>query len=187
MIFVCAFWFAATWLVKNHFVLNQDYTARQFFSSVWYVFKSVMFEELIFRGALLFILIKRTGVRTALAISAVAFGIYHWFSFGIFGQPLNMIFVFISTGIVGFVLALAFQKTRSLYVPIALHFGYNFTSMIIFSSDKSIVQQLLVKAYEKDPASAGAFLSVVVAVVYFLGFPVLTYLYLRSINHKVTK
>jgi membrane protease YdiL (CAAX protease family) len=94
---------------------------------------SVLFEELIFRGVLLYILVKRIGATKAILISAVAFGIYHWFSFQVFGNPVQMAFVFVITGSMGLVLAYAYAKTLSLYLPVGIHFGWNLTQNFIFS------------------------------------------------------
>lgn len=95
--------------------------------------KSVLFEELIFRGALLYIAIQKLGSRKAISISAVAFGIYHWFSFNTWSNPLLMIYVFISTGIMGLVWAYAFSKTKSMALPIGFHLGWNMVYNSVFS------------------------------------------------------
>lgn len=94
---------------------------------------SVLFEELIFRGVLLYILIKRMGASKAIFISAAAFGGYHWFSFQVFGNPVQMVFVFFITGAMGLLLAYAYAKTLSLYLPIGIHFGWNLTQNFTFS------------------------------------------------------
>lgn len=41
--------------------------------------------------------------------------------------------VFLITGAMGLVLAYGYAKTLSLYVPIAIHFGWNFTQIFVFS------------------------------------------------------
>lgn len=99
----------------------------------WWDFKSVLTEELIFRGALLVILIERIGAQKAILISAAAFGIYHWFSFGIFGNIVPMVVVFIGTGLMGYAWALAFAKTKSILLPLGLHLGWNFTFNSVYS------------------------------------------------------
>ncbi|WNJ17438.1 type II CAAX endopeptidase family protein [Pontibacter sp. G13] len=101
--------------------------------ALFWDFKSVVTEELIFRGALLYILIQKLGSTKAIWISAIAFGIYHWFSFDILGNVLPMIFVFIATGLMGFAWAYAFSKTRSIMLPIGLHLGWNAVHNTIFS------------------------------------------------------
>ena len=137
--FIVRMWFGERW------VLNPGLSLALILEGVWWNIKSVLFEELIFRGALLYILIKRIGAVKAIILSAIAFGIYHWFSFGIFGNAAQMIPVFVITGLMGYVLAYGYAKTFSLYIPIAIHLGWNLTSSVIFS-DTSIGNQLLIKA-----------------------------------------
>ncbi|MDH3323034.1 MAG: CPBP family intramembrane metalloprotease [Flavobacteriaceae bacterium] len=66
-------------------------------------------------------------------ISAIAFGIYHWFSYGVLGNVMAMIFVFIGTGLMGYTWAWAFSKTKSIMLPLGLHLGWNFIHNTIFS------------------------------------------------------
>jgi uncharacterized protein len=114
--------------------VNPAFNATLLFEGLWWNIKSVLFEELMFRGVILYILIKRTGAVPAIIISAIAFGIYHWFSFGIFGDVKQMIITFFITGTMGLVLAYGYQKSGSLYIPIAIHLGWNFTNIFIFSN-----------------------------------------------------
>ncbi|MCX2741083.1 CPBP family intramembrane glutamic endopeptidase [Pontibacter anaerobius] len=120
-------------LTSSHLFLNKKLNASLLLSMFWWDFKSVLTEELIFRGALLYILLRRFGSEKGIVVSAVAFGIYHWFSFGIFGNIIPMLFVFIGTGLMGYAWALAFSKTHSIFMPIGLHLGWNFTFNTIFS------------------------------------------------------
>lgn len=120
-------------LRSSSLVVNDNSSAALILEMFWWDFKSVLTEELLFRGAILFILIRRLGERIGILISAVAFGIYHWFSFGIFGNIIPMFFVFIGTGLMGYAWALAFSKTKSIFLPIGLHLGWNFTFNTIFS------------------------------------------------------
>jgi hypothetical protein len=96
--------------------------------------KSVLTEELIFRSALLYILIQKIGSNKSILISAIAFGIYHWFSYGVLGNVMAMILVFIGTGLMGYAWALAFSKTKSIMLPFGLHLGWNFIYNTIFSN-----------------------------------------------------
>ena len=64
----------------ERWTFNPECTWKLLADGLSYNIKSVLFEELIFRGVIFYILIKRIGVVKALVISAVAFGIYHWFS-----------------------------------------------------------------------------------------------------------
>ncbi|WP_222539275.1 CPBP family intramembrane glutamic endopeptidase [Pedobacter polysacchareus] len=173
-------------LVENPYQFNPDYTIIDFFKSSFFVLKGVIFEELLFRGALFYLLIRQLGTNKAIAISAIAFGIFHWFSYGIIGQPLKMLTVFISTGIMGYLLALAFVKSSTILLPLIIHLGYNFCSMILFSKEKTIGSQLLVKTYHTDPVKPEGIVPLMMVVVYYLGFPVLCYCYLRLIKPACT-
>lgn len=100
---------------------------------VWWNLKSVLFEELIFRGVLFYVLIKKLGTTKAIIISAIAFGIYHWFSMEAWGNIRQMGIIFIITGLMGIVYAYGYAKTFSLYIPCAIHLGWNLTQSFIFS------------------------------------------------------
>src|SRR5688572_15554914 len=80
---------------KEQWQVNPNLTADLVFEGIWWNIKSVLFEELIFRGVLLYIAIKKLGEVKGIILSAIAFGIYHWFSFNIFGDPKTMTFVLI--------------------------------------------------------------------------------------------
>jgi uncharacterized protein len=120
-------------IAKQGWILNPDFDPGVILQGIWFTVKSVLFEELIFRGVLLYILIKRLGVTWAIIISAAAFGVYHWFSHELWGNPEQMILEFFITGIMGLVLAYAYAKTFSLYVPVAIHLGWNLVQMVLFS------------------------------------------------------
>jgi membrane protease YdiL (CAAX protease family) len=122
-----------SWLKSSSWALNENISTGIIFKSWWWDIKSVLTEELIFRGALLYILIQRIGTQKSILISATAFGIYHWFSYGVFGNIIPMIFVFIGTGLMGYAWAWAFSKTQSILLPFGLHLGWNFTYNTIFS------------------------------------------------------
>ncbi|TRO67111.1 CPBP family intramembrane glutamic endopeptidase [Christiangramia sabulilitoris] len=113
--------------------INLDYTFTGFLDAAWWTLRSVLIEEFLFRGGLFIIAIKVLGKHKACILSSVIFGIYHWFSYEIFGEPVQMLFTFILTGIGGLMFAYAFAETKSMYLPIALHFGWNLVSIAVFS------------------------------------------------------
>jgi uncharacterized protein len=182
VLYIALFQYSVSLLVHNPYHLNPNYNLKAFWNANAYVFRSVGYEDLIFRGALLYILIKKIGPQKAIWISAVAFGIYHWFSWGLFGNPVQMAIVFLMTGAGGYVFALAFEKTRSMYLPFALHFGIDMVNMVIFSNDKGMGKQLLLRTFEKDPVSPGSFISIIVLTINFIGFPLLTWLLLQKMK-----
>jgi uncharacterized protein len=120
-------------LTNTQWKLNPDLTYQLILNLLWWDTKSVIFEELLFRGALLYIAIHKLGARKGIILSAIGFGIYHWFTYGVIGDIALMAFVFIFTGIPGLVFAYAFEKTKSLALPFGLHLGWNFTNNTIFS------------------------------------------------------
>lgn len=115
--------------------LNPEYGITQGLHGLWWAFKAALFEEILFRGAILYILIRKLGVLWACIIGAAAFGIYHWFSYEMFGKGLiPMTYVFLLTGAAGWMFAYAFAKTKSLFAPLGLHFGWIAVSIVVFSS-----------------------------------------------------
>ena len=107
------------------------FASQPFLNSMWHFFKSVAFEELIFRGALLYILVKRIGAVKAVLISAAAFGIYHFFTVGI-GTPLQTTLLLLTTGLMGYAFARAYVVTGSIWVPFAIHYALNFITYTLF-------------------------------------------------------
>jgi uncharacterized protein len=130
----CASGFGLKMLItKQQWMLNPSVTLPVLLDGARWTLVSVLFEELIFRGALFYILIKKLGANRATWISGAAFGVYHWFSQGSWGNPGAMAVTFVITGAMGLVLAYGYAKTMSLYVPIAIHLGWNLVQQNIFS------------------------------------------------------
>lgn len=119
---------------KELWILNPSLNWQLTLNSIWYNLKSVIYEELIFRGVLLYILIKRFGGTKAILISSISFGIYHWFTYEILNNPVQMFWIFVITFSAGYIYALAYYRTNSLYAPIGMHFGWNFVQSFIFSA-----------------------------------------------------
>ena len=121
------------YLKSSVWVVNESIDSIVVLKSFWWDFKSVLTEELIFRGALLYILIQKIGSGKSMLISAIAFGIYHWFSYGVLGNVMAMILVFTGTGLMGYAWAWAFSRTKSIMLPFGFHLGWNFVHNTIFS------------------------------------------------------
>ncbi|MFD3003291.1 CPBP family intramembrane glutamic endopeptidase [Pontibacter toksunensis] len=129
--------------------------------------QSVLFEEFIFRGYLLYKLITLFGERKANLISAAAFGIYHWFTLGVLGNPILMIWVFVNTGLWGLMFAYAYSRTGSLALPIGLHWGWNFIDQIIFNQKGGSLFSAVTSVHTR-------YLSTLESMLY-LQLPVLTF------------
>lgn len=179
LIYLSLLYLSISLWVGNPYKFNPDYTLSNFTKGAAFVIRGVIVEELLFRGALLYLLIKKIGHNKAVILSAIAFGMFHWFSYGIIGQPIQMMIVLISTGIMGYLLGLAFVRSGSILLPFALHLGYNLTSMILFSNEKTVGLQLLVKTYATDPIKPEGILPLMMVIVYYIGFPLLCFIYLR--------
>ncbi|MBL8187657.1 MAG: CPBP family intramembrane metalloprotease [Acidobacteria bacterium] len=84
------------------------------------------FEELVFRGYPFQTLLRGLPPVVPILILSVYFGLGHW------GNPSRTLFSTVNTVLAGIWLALAYLKTRSLWFPIALHVGWNWTMGAIF-------------------------------------------------------
>lgn len=155
---------------------NDHYTLLDSLSSFWWILKSVLFEELLFRGALFFFAIQILGKHKACFLSASIFGVYHWFSYEVFGDASEMLTTFIITGIGGLMFAYAFAYTKSLYLPIGLHLGWNLVTIMIFSQGP-LGEQVLI-------SSTSNYINGIASILFFLYqilfLPVLVFFYLKK-------
>jgi uncharacterized protein len=122
-----------SWATGVAWHLNPALTGSGVLSQARANLNSVLFEELVFRGYLLYQAIRLFGTKVAIPIGAAAFGVYHWFSYGVLGAPVPMIYVFVITGAMDWMFCTAFASTRSVFAPIGLHLGWNAVSYMIFS------------------------------------------------------
>ncbi|MFE4453648.1 CPBP family intramembrane glutamic endopeptidase [Streptomyces sp. NPDC056796] len=89
-------------------------------------------EEVMFRGVLFRIIEERTGTWIALALTGALFGASHLLN------PNADLWGAVAIAIeAGGMLAAAYAATRNLWVPIGLHFGWNFAAAGIFSTEVS--------------------------------------------------
>ncbi|MFJ5836609.1 lysostaphin resistance A-like protein [Streptomyces shenzhenensis] len=89
-------------------------------------------EELLYRGFLFRIIEERTGTWIALTLTGVLFGLAHLLN--PHAGPVGAIAIAIEAG---GMLGAAYIATRNLWVPIGLHFGWNFALGGIFSTEVS--------------------------------------------------
>lgn len=122
--------FIETNMKAIEWTLNSLFKEQLIAETLWYHLKSTLTEDLVFRGALLYILIEKVGAKMAILFSAIAFGVYHWFSYGVLGSLIPMIYVFIVTGLTGYVWAVAFARSKSILLGLGLHLGWNFISQL---------------------------------------------------------
>lgn len=166
---------------QQQWELNPKLSVNRVLAGIWWNIKSVLFEELIFRGVLFYILIKKLGATNAIIISAIAFGIYHWFSQGSLGNPVQMAVTFLITGTMGLVYAYAYSKTFSLFYPIAIHLGWNLTSSVIFSNG-NIGDQLFTPVRPVLEVQVGYFIYFCITLIPLLSAMVFNFLMLKRMK-----
>ncbi|TDY14353.1 CPBP family intramembrane glutamic endopeptidase [Meridianimaribacter flavus] len=121
-------------------VLNVSWKSKaidyaMFLNAFIYHLKSALTEDLIFRGAMLYVLIQRIGAVKAIWLSAIVFGVYHWFSYGIIeGRLILLAYVLVVTGFTGYVWAYTFYKTKSIMTGLGFHLGVNLINACFFES-----------------------------------------------------
>lgn len=164
-----------SYLKSSSWVLNENITGGTILRSFWWDLKSVLTEELIFRGAILYILIQKIGPQKSILISAIAFGIYHWFSYGVIGNLIAMVLVFIGTGLMGYAWAWAFSKTKSIMLPLGLHLGWNFIHNTIFSKG-SLGELVLVSQGGTELTGLASLLNFTSGLIFV---PILVLIYVR--------
>jgi membrane protease YdiL (CAAX protease family) len=120
---------------KEQYILNPNLTAGSALFKIWENIRGVLTEELLCRGALLFILIKKLGSKWAIIISSVIFAVLHWLNAGVWGNVVQMALVFVFTFSMGLLLAYAYTKTYSILIPFAIHLGWNLTESLVFSDN----------------------------------------------------
>ena len=86
-------------------------------------------EEIILRGAVFRVLEDGFGTLVALVLSAALFGLLHGANPG--ATATSTMAIALEAGVL---LGLAYAATRSLWLPIGLHFGWNFTEGGVFGA-----------------------------------------------------
>jgi membrane protease YdiL (CAAX protease family) len=83
-------------------------------------------EEIAFRGYMYQVLMQGITVIPATLVLALGFALAHG------GNPNVTIFALVNIGLASVWLSLAYLRTRSLWLPTALHFSWNFSQTTIF-------------------------------------------------------
>jgi uncharacterized protein len=91
-------------------------------------FSVAIFEETLLRGIVFRIVEEKLGSYISLLISAIIFGAAHLLN------PDSSLISSVCIGIVGFVLGASYIYSRSLWLPIAIHFSWNFVQSGIFGA-----------------------------------------------------
>ena len=90
---------------------------------------SAVIEEIMMRGIIFRILEEKLGSYLALVLSALLFGFLH------LTNPNSSLIVALGLAIqAGLLLGVAYMYSRSLWLPIAIHFAWNFTQSAVFGA-----------------------------------------------------
>ncbi|HVS98044.1 MAG TPA: CPBP family intramembrane glutamic endopeptidase [Puia sp.] len=178
MIFMIAYQLGEAAILRTPYHFNRAYGFPQLGRAMWFLLKSVLFEELIFRGAILYILVRKVGERKAVLASAVAFGIYHFFVVGIY-SPMQALILFLTTAWLGYVLAIAFVRIGSIWIPIAIHYSLNLTPYVGFSQSNGMGDQWFVHTTTPHPPIA---ITLGLLVVHNFVFPLIVLWWLDRVR-----
>ena len=137
LLFVSILISASTYLLRMYFAeeqytVNTSMNAQLFFQESWFQIRSVLTEELLCRGVLLYIMIRQLGTRKAIVLSSLIFALLHWFNSGVWGNLPQMAMVFVFTFAMGLLLAYAFTQSKSILLPFAIHLGWNWVQNFVF-------------------------------------------------------
>lgn len=102
------------------FSFESDLTSLEFVHDTFQTLIVPVYEELLFRGYLLQTLWSGLGSVPAVLLSSFLFGLIHF--------PLHGSVGVLGATMLGILCAIACLKTRSLWLPIGIHFGLNFLS-----------------------------------------------------------
>ncbi len=134
-----------------------------------------MGEEVIFRGYPFQVLIEGTGAVAATILMSLVFGVIHVMN------PDANFFSTVNTMLAGVWLSLAYLKTRTLYFPFGMHFGWNLVQSFFLSLPVSglMTSRTIFIPHDFGPgwltggrygpeAGVGTTVVMVAAIVYFL-------------------
>jgi membrane protease YdiL (CAAX protease family) len=90
-------------------------------------FTAAVFEEIIFRGYVFYLLYMGGGAEVAISVSSIVFAVAH-----VIKHPSTPLLYMFNAFIFGILAAFSRHYTGSLWLPIGLHFGWNVVSGPIF-------------------------------------------------------
>lgn len=104
-------------------------------AGVWFFAWGAVLEELLFRGFVFQRLVDGIGAPAALLLMAALFAVAHWDNPGMEGS--TFVWATIDTALGAILLGLAYLRTKSLALPIGIHFGWNWVQGSLLGFDVS--------------------------------------------------
>jgi len=112
---------------SGHYQINGLAFPNRLVSAVIFAIGTAIWEEVTFRGLLFRVTEQAFGTWVGVAVSAIAFGALHGLNPN--ASLAASIAIILESGIL---LAAAYFATRTLWLPIGLHFGWNFAEDFVF-------------------------------------------------------
>jgi len=112
---------------SGHYQINGLAFPNRLVSAVIFAIGTAIWEEVTFRGLLFRVTEQAFGTWVGVVVSAIAFGALHGLNPN--ASLAASIAIILESGIL---LAAAYFATRTLWLPIGLHFGWNFAEDFIF-------------------------------------------------------
>lgn len=137
LVLITAFSAALNYLLRiviahEEYILDSKMQYKPIAWAIWQNIRSVLTEELMFRGALLYILLQRIGIKSGLLISAALFAGFHWLDIHLWSRPMELLMITGFTFLMGLVLAGAFVRTGTIWLPILIHLAWNLVQHVLF-------------------------------------------------------
>jgi membrane protease YdiL (CAAX protease family) len=108
------------------------------------ILTAAMAEELMFRGYPFQRLVEGLGATGAILVLSALFGAVHMQNPHVSDNRWVQVFAFSNTLFIGVVLALAYLRTKALWFPWGLHFGWNATLGLVYGLPVSGINQFAV-------------------------------------------
>src|SRR4051812_14733529 len=117
------------------------------------ILAAAMAEELMFRGYPFQRLVEGMGAIGAILVLSAMFGAVHMRNPHVSDNRWVQIFAFSNTLLIGIVLAMAYLRTKALWVPWGLHFGWNAALGLVYGLPVSGINQfsVIVKSKANGP------------------------------------
>jgi hypothetical protein len=120
-----------------------------------------VFEELLVRGYLFQAMLEGLGVYPTIAVTSIFFAMLHIPNLMVLDIPSNSLVALMNIALAGVLLSIAYLRTRALWLPIGLHFAWNFLQAFIFSAPVSGLnlapKVLKIELHGDDWLTGGAF------------------------------
>ena len=108
-------------------------------SAMWVFGWVALFEETLFRGFVFQRMVDGVGIWVAQISLALLFAVAHWDNPGI--DQTTQVLATVDTALGAILLGLAYLRTRSLALPIGIHFGWNWAQGALLGFDVSGFEQ----------------------------------------------